>query len=62
MKDEGKPVTLFVTENTAIDGEHVAKGTILDDVPPDLAIQLAGAGKVRLATKEDSAASKKPAK
>lgn len=47
-----KPVDVIATESFKNDGEHIERGTLLKSVPADLAMELAGAGKVRLATKE----------
>jgi hypothetical protein len=52
-QDAGKPVTVVVTEHTFIDGRPVSKGTLLRDVPPEIAMELAGGGKVRAPTAED---------
>lgn len=49
----GKPVTVVVTEHTFIEGRPIKKGTILEDVPPDLAMELASGGKVRAPKPED---------
>ena len=58
-----KTVNLYAVDAFKINGEHVAVGTILKDVEADLAKELAGAGRARLATPEDMAATaKKPAK
>lgn len=62
MAQKSKTVTLFATTAFKLDGEHVAQGTILKDVEAELAKELAGAGRARLATPEDLAAAKKPAK
>ncbi len=58
-----KTVTLYAVDAFKINGEHVAVGTILKDVEADLAKELAGAGRARLATADDLAGpAKKPAK
>jgi len=44
---DGKPVDLLVVESTFIDGQLAPKGMVLEQVPSDLAMELAGAGKVR---------------
>lgn len=49
---EGKPVDVIVTESFKHDGEHIERGTVLKEMPADLAMELAGAGKVRAATAE----------
>lgn len=46
------PVDVLVVEPTAIDGEHIAVGTRINKMEPDLAMDLAGSGKVRLYSKE----------
>jgi len=61
MATEPKPVNLIVTNACKIDGEHVAVGEILLNVEADLAIELTGAGRTRLATAEDIAAAEKAA-
>lgn len=62
MAQQPKTVTLFATTAFKLDGEHVAQGAILKDVEAELAKELAGAGRARLATAEDLAAAKKTAK
>jgi hypothetical protein len=52
-QDAGKPVTVVVTEHTFIDGRPISKGTLLRDVPPEIAMELAAGGKVRAPTVED---------
>ena len=49
---EGKPSDVIVIESCKIDGEHVERGTIIKDMSVELAMELAGAGKVRAATPE----------
>jgi hypothetical protein len=46
------PVDVLVVEPTAIDGEHISVGTRINKMEPDLAMDLAGSGKVRLYSKE----------
>lgn len=48
-----KPVDIILVENTGIDGEHVPAGTVLLGVDGDLAMELAGQGKARVATEAD---------
>ncbi|MDD0817207.1 hypothetical protein PSQ39_21410 [Curvibacter sp. HBC28] len=48
-----KRVAITLVENTAVDGEHIAAGTTLLDVPGELAVELAGQGKARLATEAE---------
>lgn len=57
-----KKVTLVVVNPCKINGEHAAQGQILTDLDPELAYELTGAGRTRLATDEDIAAAKKAAK
>lgn len=57
-----KKIILVVVNPCKINGEHVAQGQILADVEPELAYELTGAGRTRLATDEDIAAAKKAAK
>ena len=57
-----KTVTLYATTAFKIDGAHVAQGEVLLDVEAELAKELAGAGRARLATPEDIADAKKAAK
>jgi hypothetical protein len=54
-QDAGKPVTVVVAEHTFIEGRPVKKGTVLKDVPPELAMELASGGKVRAPTADDLA-------
>lgn len=57
----GKPVDVIAVESFRLDGNHVERFTVIENMAPDLAMELAGAGKVRLATK-DSIAEAKAAK
>ena len=52
FQQDAKPVTLIVIEPTRIDGKPIPEGAVLRDVPADLAMELAAAGKVRVATEE----------
>ena len=61
-KPEGKPVTLYTINAFKLEGDHVAVGTVLKDVEPELAKELTGAGRTRLATAEEVAAATKAAK
>ena len=58
---EGKPVDIFITAHTYIDGELQEEGTVLKQVPAELAMHLAADGKARVATKADIAAAAKKA-
>lgn len=51
-QQDGKPVDVIAIESFKNEGEHVERGTVLKQMPADLAMELAGAGKVRLATKD----------
>lgn len=46
---DGKPVDIVITDHTYINGELQLAGTKLKAVPADLAMELAGAGKARVA-------------
>ena len=50
-----KPVDIVLLANVGIDGKHFPQGTILRDLPGDLAVDLAHCNKARLATAEDFA-------
>lgn len=57
-----KNVPLYITDAVKIDGAHYAVGDVIPDVHPELAKELAGAGRARLATEEDmSGRKRKPA-
>jgi hypothetical protein len=51
---QSKPVTLYCTSAFKLEGKHIAVGTVLHDVEPELAKELTGAGRTRLATAEDA--------
>ncbi|GAA4419919.1 hypothetical protein [Acidovorax lacteus] len=51
-----KPVDIVLLEPTAIDGQHFDRGTLLQGVPGDLAMELAGQGKARIAKEGDQPA------
>jgi hypothetical protein len=55
-KNEGKPVTVVCTENTFVEGKLLEQGQVVDDMPHELALDLAGSGKVRTAKDADVAA------
>ena len=57
-----KSVTLFAVTAFKIEGEHVAQGSIVKNVEAELAKELAGAGRARMATDDDVAAAAKAAK
>lgn len=52
---EAKPVTLYCVNACVVDGEHVAVGTVLKNIEAELAKELTGAGRTRLATPEEAA-------
>lgn len=58
-KTEGTPVPLMTISAFKHDGAHIAVGDVLHDIEPELAKELAGAGRVRLATADEVAAAKK---
>jgi hypothetical protein len=45
-----KPVDVIITESCRLDSGHTDRGQIIQNMPADLAMELAGAGKCRLAT------------
>lgn len=57
-----KNVNLVATSAFKHDGEHIAVGAIVKNVDAELAKELAGQGRARLATDEDLAAAAKAAK
>lgn len=52
-KSKPKPVDLFVINGTKVDGQHYGVGDVLTNVEPDLAKELTGAARTRLATPEE---------
>lgn len=46
--NEGKPVDIEIVEHTYIDGKLVERGSKFKQVPCELAMELAAAGKARL--------------
>lgn len=56
---QAKPITLYCISAFKLEGKHIAVGTVIPDVEPELAKELTGAGRTRLATADDH---KKPAK
>lgn len=56
-----KPVDLVAISAFKHDGEHIAVGTCVLDVESDLALELTGAGRTRLATADESAKARKKA-
>lgn len=61
-KSEPKPVNLVCINACKVDGEHIAAGELLMNVEAELAMELTGAGRTRLATDDDIAAAKSAAK
>ena len=60
--NDPKPVNLVCINACKIDGEHIAVGELLMNVESDLALELTGAARTRLATAEDIAAAEAKAK
>lgn len=52
-KNEGKPVTVVCTEHTFVEGRLLEQGQVVEDMPHELALDLAGSGKVRTAKDAD---------
>lgn len=50
--EKGKPVDVIAVESFRLEGQHVERFTVLKSMDADLAMELAGAGKVRAATEE----------
>lgn len=48
FNDKGKPVDITIIEHTYIDGQLVTAGTQMQAAPPELAMELAAAGKARV--------------
>lgn len=48
----GKPVDVIAVESFRLEGQHVERFSVIKAMEPDLAMELAGAGKVRAATEE----------
>lgn len=59
---EPKNVSIYITDAVKIEGAHHAVGEVLHNVEPELAKELAGAGRCRLATDDDTAQPAKAAK
>jgi hypothetical protein len=57
-----KTVNLLTLNPFKMEGEHYAVGQVLTDVEAELALELTGAGRTRLASDEDMAAAAKAAK
>lgn len=56
---EPKKVALYTISPFKHEGEHIAVGAVLRDVDAELAKELTGAGRTRLATAEEVDASRK---
>lgn len=56
MDKQAKTVNIIITDATKVNGQHLAVGDVLTEVEADLAKELAGAGRARLATDEEVAA------
>ena len=56
MDKQGKPVDIVCVDAFKHDGQHIVVGQVLEAVEPDLAKELAGNGRARLAKAEDVAA------
>lgn len=50
-----KPVSIVVINACKVDGKHLAVGDVLLDVEPEIAFELTGAGRTRLANADDLA-------
>jgi hypothetical protein len=59
MEKETKPVALYTVNPFKLDGEHYAVGDVLLNVPAELALELTGAGRTRLASAAETAAAGK---
>jgi len=57
-KTEGKPVHLTTIDPFKHDGNHYAVGDVLPGMDPELAKELTGAGRTRLATEDEMAPKK----
>lgn len=56
MSNKDKPLDLICIDPFKHEGKHYAVGDVLRNVPKDDALELAGAGRARLATEEEAAA------
>lgn len=59
MDKQGKPVDVLCTSPFKHDGQHIENGQVITGMDSELAKELAGNGRVRLAKAEDIAAWKK---
>ncbi len=56
-----KPVNLYTVSAFKLDGEHIPVGHVCLAVESELALELTGAGRTRLATDDEVAKAKKAA-
>ena len=56
MEKQGKPVDIVCIDAFKHDGKHIVVGQVIEGMEPDLAKELAGNGRARLAKDEDKAA------
>jgi hypothetical protein len=56
MDKQAKPVDIVCVDAFKLDGRHVGVGEVIEQVDPELAKELAGQGRARLATDEHKAA------
>lgn len=61
MDKEPKNVDIVITDPVKVEGKHYAIGDVLPQCDAELAKELAGAGRARLATEEEVAKAKKAA-
>lgn len=54
MDKQPKPVDMLIIHGIKIDGVHYDADTIVEGMKPELAIELGGQGRARLATAEDA--------
>ena len=50
-----KPVDCYAIDAFKIDGRHIERGSVLQQLDGELAIELAGQGRVRAATEDEVA-------
>lgn len=55
---ETKPVDVITFEAFRHEGQHIEVGTLIKQMPAELAMELTGIGRVRAATKENVAAAR----
>lgn len=59
---DSKPVSLYTVSAFKHDGQHIAVGEVVENVDAELAKELTGAGRTRLATADEVSAARKAAK